>query len=114
MAGFFIEDLLTRAPDPGDADQNRQMLRYRPDPKQHPVIPGGEEWLFSEQQQLVCQFMPDTPSIHAQWVAVRTFSWVPPHPPVPQTLRRMLRHNAIEAWQTMLKTGCKRCNPPVR
>ena len=26
----------------------------------------------------------------------------------------MLRHNAIEAWETMLKTGWERCSPPVR
>ncbi|WP_114989536.1 DUF1651 domain-containing protein [Synechococcus sp. N19] len=29
-------------------------------------------------------------------------------------LQRMLRHNAIEAWQTMRKTGWRRCLPPVR
>ena len=40
--------------------------------------------------------------------------WIPPNPPVPQTRRRMLRHNAIEAWNTMLKTGWRRCPPPVR
>ena len=26
----------------------------------------------------------------------------------------MLRHNAIEAWDKMLKTGCQRCRLPVR
>ncbi|WP_244276022.1 DUF1651 domain-containing protein [Synechococcus sp. N26] len=26
----------------------------------------------------------------------------------------MLRHNTIEAWQTMQKTGWRRCPPPVR
>jgi len=26
----------------------------------------------------------------------------------------MLRHNAIEAWSTMQKTGWVRCRPPVR
>ena len=75
-----------------------------------PEKPGCEGWLCSEQQQL-CHFKPDTATVHAQWVAVRTYSWVPPRPPVPQTRRRMLRHNAIEAWQTMLKTGWKCCAP---
>ncbi|WP_374699857.1 DUF1651 domain-containing protein [Synechococcus sp. CC9605] len=43
-----------------------------------------------------------------------------PHPsvlllhPAPMTQRRMLRHNAIEAWGTMQKTGWVRCRPPVR
>ncbi|MDC2985005.1 DUF1651 domain-containing protein [bacterium] len=30
------------------------------------------------------------------------------------TRRRMLRHNAVEAWQMMQKTGWRRCPPPVR
>ncbi len=76
--------------------------------------PGGEGWLVSAEQQKVVQFKPDASTVHAQWVAVRTYSWIPPSPPVPQTRRRMLRHNAIEAWNTMLKTGWRRCSPPVR
>ena len=44
----------------------------------------------------------------------RTYSYVPPRPPEPMTRRRMLRHNAIEAWQTMQKTGWRRCPPLVR
>ena len=35
-------------------------------------------------------------------------------PPTLMTERRMLRHNAVEAWTTMLKTGCRLCSPPVR
>ena len=64
----------------------------------------GEGWLYSEQQQKLCHFKPDTATVHAQWVAIRTYSYVPPRPPEPMTRRRMLRHNAIEAWQTMQKT----------
>ncbi|WP_368506441.1 DUF1651 domain-containing protein [Synechococcus sp. YX-04-1] len=26
----------------------------------------------------------------------------------------MLRYNAIEAWDKMLRTGWRRCSPPVR
>ena len=73
-----------------------------------------EQWLVSERQQLVCQFKPDTVTAHSQWVAIRTFHWRPPDYPIPQARERMLRHNAIEAWQTMLKTGWRRCPPPVR
>ena len=40
----------------------------------------------------------DTAKVHAQWVSVRTYSYVPPRPPEPMTRRRLLRHNAIEAW----------------
>ena len=74
----------------------------------------GEGWLYSEQQQKLCHFKPDTATVHAQWVAIRTYSYVPPRPPMPQIRRRMLRHNAIEAWDKMLKTGWRRCSPPVR
>ena len=79
-----------------------------------PEKAGGEGWLYSEQQQKLCHFTPDTATVHAQWVAIRTYSYVPPRPPEPMTRRRMLRHNAIEAWQTMQKTGWRRCPPPVR
>ena len=89
------------------------LPRYRAT-HEPPEQPGGEGWLVSAEQQKVVQFKPDASTVHAQWVAVRTYSWIPPSPPVPQTRRRMLRHNAIEAWNTMLKTGCRRCPPPVR
>ena len=74
----------------------------------------GEGWLYSEQQQKFCHFKPDTATMYAQWVAVRTYSYVPQRPIVPMTTRRLLRHKAIEAWKTMQKTGWRRCHPPVR
>ena len=59
----------------------------------------------------------DTATVHAQWVAIRTYSFVPPRPPEPLTRRRLLRHNAVEAWQTMqdglaaLRPACQvKCN----
>ena len=79
-----------------------------------PEQAGGEGWLYSEQQQKIVQFKPDAPTAHGQWVILRTFHWRPPDYPIPQTRRRMLRHNAVEAWQTMLKTGWRKCSPPVR
>ena len=81
--------------------------------KEPPVKSGGEGWLVNAAQQLLVQFKPDTPSAQEQWVSVRTYGWKPPHPPEPQSRRRMLRPNAIEAWETMLKTGWRRCSPPV-
>ena len=79
-----------------------------------PQKPGGEGWLYSEQQQKLCPFKPSMATVHAQWVEVRTFTWVPPRTPVPTTERRMLRHNAVEAWSTMLKRDWVRCRLPVR
>ena len=36
-----------------------------------PEKPGGECWLVSAEQQLLCQFIPDSATVHAQWVALR-------------------------------------------
>ena len=63
-----------------------------------PEKPDGAGWLVSEQQQRLCHFKPSMATVHAQWVEVRTFHWVPPRQLVPMPQRRMLRHNAIEAW----------------
>ena len=79
-----------------------------------PEKAGGEGWLYSEQQQKIVHFKPDAATADAQWVILRTFHWRPPDYPIPQTRRRMLRHNAIEAWETMQKTGWRRCPPPFR
>ena len=87
------------------------MERSFHDPPPKPV---GEGWLYSEQQQKLCHFKPSMATGHAPWVEVRTFRWIPPRSPVPMTQRRMLRHNAIEAWGTMQKTGWRRCTPPMR
>ena len=43
-----------------------------------PEKPGDEGWLVSSEQQLLCQFKADSATVHAQWVAVRTYSWAPP------------------------------------
>ena len=43
-----------------------------------PEKAGGEGWLYSEQQQKLCHFKPDTATMHGQWVAIRTYSYVPP------------------------------------
>ena len=71
------------------------MPRYRRNPQDNPEKPGGEGWLVNDQQQLVCQFKPDARTSHAQWVSVRTYSWIPPRQPAPQTQRRMLRHKPL-------------------
>ncbi|MDC3185844.1 DUF1651 domain-containing protein [bacterium] len=69
---------------------------------------------MSAEQQLVCQLRAHPAKVHAQWVTERTYSWVLPLPPMPQTRRRMFRHNAIKARDKMLKTGWRRCRPPVQ
>ncbi|MEE2696244.1 MAG: DUF1651 domain-containing protein [Cyanobacteriota bacterium] len=104
-AGAVQSSLCCRRPSP--------LPRYRA--THGPAVKlGGEGWLVSPEQQKVVQFKPDAATVHAQWVAVHIYRWTPPQPPVPQTRRRMLQHNAIEASNTMLKTGWRRCSPPLR
>ena len=75
---------------------------------------GGEGWLVNGAQELIVQCRPLCAAPQAQWVELRTFRWVRPHPPVPQSQRRMLRSSAVDAWQHMLKVGWRRCAAPVR
>ena len=70
-----------------------------------PEKAGVEGWLYSEQQQKLCHLKSDTATVHAQWVAIRTHSYDPHRTPEPMTRMSMLRRNAIEAWETMLKNG---------
>ena len=62
----------------------------------------GEGWLMSTQVQKVCRFRDEMPTAHAQWVVVETRPLRGGGQPV---FRRMLRNNAIEAWETM-KQSC--------
>ncbi|MAR06579.1 MAG: hypothetical protein CL862_05720 [Cyanobium sp. NAT70] len=90
------------------------MWKQQPDSKQQPEKPDGEGWIVNESQQLVCQFSPDNATDHSQWVTIRTFHWRLPDDPIPQSRRRMLSHQAVEAWQTMRHSGWRRCSPPMR
>ena len=87
------------------AGQTSPMPRFRPDHNDQPVSAGGEGWLVNADQHKVVQFKPDTSTTTAQWVILRTFHWRPPDYPIPQSRRRMLRHNAIEAWESTMKSG---------
>ena len=71
--------------------------RYRPDPQDNPETPGVEGCLLKSQQQLVKQFKPNASTAHGHCVTVRTYRWIPPRQPMPQSQRRILRHNAVEA-----------------
>jgi hypothetical protein len=69
----------------------------------------GVGWLIHAQQGKVCRFANDMPTAHAQWVQVETRPLKGGGQPV---IRRLLRHNAISAWETMQKSGgWKRCPP---
>ena len=94
------------------------MARLQPLPNKDrsnnppPEKPDDEGWLVSTEHQLLCQYKPGMAAVHALWVVASTYRKVPTRPPVLQALRRMLRHNAIAAWVTMLKIGWRRCPHP--
>ena len=73
----------------------------RPQVERH-VPKSGVGWLLNDQQGKVCNFTNANPNSHAQWVIVETRPLRGSGQPV---VRRMLRHNAIEAWETMQKSG---------
>ena len=64
--------------------------------------------------QRLVHFRPDTMTSHGQWVELRVYEWIRPQPPVPHYRRRLLKANAIDIWNNMLKVGWRRCSPPVR
>ena len=90
------------------------MPRLRPDSKRLSDIPGGEGWLSNELQQQLVHFQSAGNSADGELIALRTFQWKPPYPPVPLSRRRMLRHQAVDTWDTMREAGWQRCCPPVR
>ena len=64
---------------------------------------------WNNQQGKACSFTNANPTAHAKWVVVESRPLRAGGQPV---VRRILRHNVIEAWETILKTGCwKRCLP---
>ena len=62
----------------------------------------GVGWLLNDQKQEICSFTSANQTAHAQWVIVENRSLRGSGQPV---IRRMLRSNAIEAWETMQKAG---------
>jgi len=79
----------------------------RPLVDRHPQK-NGEGWLLNEQEQLIVCFRNALPSAHANWIELETRPMRGNGQPI---VRRMLRHNAIEAWTHMQKTGWVRCAP---
>jgi hypothetical protein len=110
---YICTDGARAAQDPS-LDCGQDMWQDQPKHSDKPEKAGGEGWLINPAQQKLVQFQPGSATAHAQWVEIQTFRLKPGEAPMLITGRRMLRHNAIEAWQTMLKTGWTRCHPPRR
>jgi hypothetical protein len=62
----------------------------------------GVGWLMNEIEGKVCRFANDMATGHAQWVEVETRQLHGGGQPV---VSRLLRHNAISAWETMQTSG---------
>ena len=81
--------------------------KERPLVDRHPQK-NGEGWLLNQQDQLIDYFRKALPSARAKWIELETRLM---RGSGQQIVRRMLRHNAIEARTHMQKTGWKRCQP---
>ncbi|AII44433.1 hypothetical protein KR100_13855 [Synechococcus sp. KORDI-100] len=86
---------------------------YRADHDDQPVSTGCEGWLVNADQHKMVQFKPDVPTTHAEWVVLRTFHWRPQVYQIPQTRRRMLRHNPIDTSETMAVQPCLICKRKI-
>ena len=80
----------------------------------HSFRPRGHAWLVNVNEQKVVEFKPEDPTADGQWVTLRTFNWRPPDYPIPESRRRMMKHEAIDVWEKMLSAGWRQCSPPVR
>ena len=70
-----------------------------------PQKAGGEGWLYSEQQQKLCHFKPDTATVHAQWVAVRTYSYIPTRPSSASSAKPQSRCAAASVAESSAQVG---------
>ena len=84
------------------------MWKSKPDRQQTPRVPGAQGWLINRQQRLVVRFQQARPSPHAEWVWLETGRLVAPGQATPEHRRRLLRVNAIKAFETMRLTGWER------
>ena len=77
-----------------------------------PEEPGDEGWLVGAEQSLLCQCKADSATVPRSGVRCSPLA---ESAPIARggNRRRMIRHNAIEDCDMMLKTGWRRCSPPV-
>ena len=83
------------------------LKKDRPLVDRHPQK-NGEGWLLNEQEQLAVCFRNALPTAPVKWIELETRAMRGSKAP---TVRQMLRHNPIEAWTHMQKTGWKHCQP---
>ena len=84
------------------------MWTSKLDKRQKPQVTGGQGWLLNRQEGLVVRFQQAMPTSHAEWVWVETGRLIAPGQATPEHRRRLLRVNAIKAFETMRLTGWER------
>ena len=84
------------------------MWISKPDKRQKPQVTGGQGWLLNRQEGIVVRFQQAMPTSHAEWVWVETGRLIAPGQATPEHRRRLLRVNAIKAFETMRLTGWER------
>ena len=84
-----------------------------PDPPPHQQLFPAGGWLVNGQQRLLMQVRPQTSRMGASQVELRTFHWVPPHPPIPQNRRLLAIPDALDTWGQLQSRGWRRVKPPV-
>lgn len=84
------------------------MCTSHPDRRQKPLNSGAQGWLINRQEGLVVRFQQAMPPSSAEWVWVETGRFLAPGQATPEQRRRLLRVNAIKAFETMRLTGWER------
>ena len=84
------------------------MWTSHPDRRQKPRISGAQGWLLNRQEGLVVRFQQAMSPSSAEWVWVETGRFLAPGQATPEQRRRLLRVNAIKAFETMRLTGWER------
>ena len=95
----------------GQSRQTAQMGQQQPDYARYKEKLGGEGWLINQQEGMLLQIKPDTPTQHAQFVLVSYYR-LSARLGQPFRQQRMLRHLGIEMWINLQKIGWQRCTPP--
>ena len=83
------------------------MRHQSPSAKDHqPESPAGG-WLMNGRSRQLLHFKPLNNG-SGEWIELRCFHWVPPHPPVPQNRRLISLEDALEHWSQRQANGWRR------
>ncbi len=73
--------------------------------------PGSDGWLFNSEQEMAVSFTAAPSTDHDDWNYLESATLIPGRPVGRRHKRRMLRHNAEDAWKLMQQRGWEQCTP---